>query len=188
MHTIWRARDLGGTKHCTGNSSEYRVIEGECILKVIVTTLIILFSTATFSETYSQEAIFSSGTSCLGDCPVYRFYYFSDGSYVFEGERHTSVLGMRHGNIGTEYFDQLVAVMKKYKFHGFSDHYGWGNREVCEELRTDYPFITTRHQKKEESFEVHHYTGCIGFERESELEEIENEISRLLVKEGLIKP
>jgi hypothetical protein len=156
-------------------------------MKIVIIVFVIFFSVKAFSEAGNQEVIYTSGTGCLGDCPVYRFYYFANGFYVFEGEEHTNVVGIRHGYIGSVAFYRILDVMKKYKFSDFDDHYGWGNRKACQELRTDYPFVTTRHQKKGKSLEVDHYTGCIGFARQSELEAIENEISKLLVAQGLIQ-
>lgn len=150
---------------------------------------LLLCAAAAAGATETDDPLVRVTTSpCLGACPVYTFYLRSDGHYLFDGKQHTKSDKVVTGKVSPDSFRQLVELMQKNGFSGFEDQYGWGNKEACQELRTDHPSVRIKIQSPEMNKEVDHYTGCVGFAREAQLVEIEEAISALLVNEGLLKP
>lgn len=52
---------------------------------------------------------------CFGFCPVYKAAVSSDGRVVFDGERHTAVLGSRSTRIGVEAYGAFARALATYR-------------------------------------------------------------------------
>ncbi|MDB2331154.1 DUF6438 domain-containing protein [Alteromonas sp.] len=115
-------------------------------------------------------------TACFGTCPAYKVSVFSDGVIIFSGEAHTLREGTFRLPDNQALFQNILRLLDENGFQKFRDDYGWsgeGEESPCREEWTDHPSTVLSLQFASKIKTVHHYHGCIGFEREDELESLE---------------
>jgi hypothetical protein len=63
----------------------------------------------------ARETIAVSVGPCFGFCPVYSLALSSDGTVVFDGARHTAVLGERRTRVGEAVYRAVAADLARYR-------------------------------------------------------------------------
>ena len=130
------------------------------------------------ADVFSMET-----TACLGTCPAYRVDVFSDGVIVYSGHANTELKGIYRLPQNSELFQRILRLLDENSFHKFSDAYGWfgeSEESPCREEWTDHPSTVLSLQFASNMKTVHHYHGCKGFDREEELEALENTLFELI--------
>jgi Domain of unknown function (DUF6438) len=122
---------------------------------------------------------------CYGNCPAYTVMVFETGLVVFNGEAHTNVQGVVTEQAPDDLFAKLHELLKDSNFNTFEDAYGLGKK--CANILTDMPSsnILLQYEKKIKNTYYNH--GCIGFDRQDELLELEVRIDNLIGTEKWVR-
>ncbi|MFT2090130.1 DUF6438 domain-containing protein [Paraglaciecola sp. 2405UD69-4] len=146
---------------------------------VILSVLLFAFSLAANPSTTDVFSL--STTPCFGTCPVYEVNVFSDGVIVFNGEAHTELTGIHRLPKDSDLFQNIIRLLDSSDFQTFRDNYGWSEKESpCQEQWTDHPSTVLSLQYANTKKTIYHYHGCKGFDREEELEVIEDTLFELI--------
>lgn len=147
-------------------------------------TFAIMLLVASFSVLAKQlppDAFVMSQTPCYGTCPEFQVVAFPDGTTIFTGESNVESVGVYKLPSDPELFQKIINLTDQYDFNSFRDEYGWSTAEkVCKEISTDNPSTILSLQFAGQIKTIHHYHGCRGFEREQELNQLENKLYELL--------
>ena len=147
----------------------------ENAVKALIATFLLLV-TSTTTQANSTDVFTFTKTHCFGTCPAFEVNVFADGVISFHGQAYTQKEGVYRLPNNPELFNRIVQQLDEHSFTQFLDHYGWGEDEEespCKELWTDASSTVITLQFANTKKTVYHYHGCIGFEREDELFQLE---------------
>ncbi|MEO9947159.1 MAG: DUF6438 domain-containing protein [Paraglaciecola sp.] len=159
-------------------------------MKSIIYSLL-FFSLNGLATPNSTDVFSLAKMPCFGTCPVYEVSVFSDGVIVFNGEAHTKLKGIYRLPNDSDLFQRILRLLDNSDFQTFRDNYGWtpeGEESPCKEEWTDHPSTMLTMQYANSNKTVYHYHGCKGFEREEELEAIENSLFELIGLQSYVNP
>jgi hypothetical protein len=124
-------------------------------------------------------------TSCLGSCPAYSLYLFSDGQYIFDGMANTETEGVQRGYLEAGVFAEALELLNQSEFRTFLQGYVWGD-DTCPNWHTDDTTTTLLAEGGGERWSLTWYHGCRGFNRESEIETLVANLKRLLIDDQFL--
>ena len=81
---------------------------------------------------YTQESIANSVGPCFGFCPVYTVSVAPDGTTIFDGTRHTALLGRKLGGVGPAAYARLATSLAAYR-----PATGTTTRTICDAEASD---------------------------------------------------
>jgi hypothetical protein len=108
--------------------------------------------------------------ACFGLCPIYSVTLYSDGTVLFEGQRHTKVLGFQFGQIEEPAIRQVIEELDKAEFFDEVDHNGYD--------MTDMPSANIAVSLSGRVHSVSHYYG--DRDAPESLAQLESKIDDLL--------
>jgi len=142
--------------------------------RLIAAFLLALASLATQATT--TDVFTFTRTACFGTCPTFEVNVFADGVISFHGQAYTEKDGVHRLPNNPDLFNHIVQQLDTHNFTQFQDHYGWveeGKKDPCEQMWTDASSSVLTLQYANTKKTVYHYHGCVGFEREDELIQLE---------------
>lgn len=121
------------------------------ILVVAIATAAI-FAIPAAAQDEAEVAITLERGACFGVCPVYTLTIYTDGTVIFNGERHTTVEGEQSIQIDPGIVANLIAGFEESGFFEWEDEYT--HMSV-----SDLPYITTSVTRDGETKTIRRYTG-----------------------------
>ena len=97
---------------------------------------------------------------CHGFCPVYRIVLQQDGSYVYNGERHTSQVGEIKSKLSHERSKAAFSAFEQLQRLGLPEAI---NRDNCALYATDHTIIEFKLISSNKQWRFTHDLGCHEF-------------------------
>ncbi len=119
-------------------------------------------------EELAGEVIQLSQGPCLGTCPVFDFYIFPDGRYIFVGKEYVFRRGVWRGKSRPDTFVKMSGMIRAARFDEFEEEY-WEyspQKLIC---ATDHPSTTLLITDGNYRKQVFVDWGCFDFPRRDEL-------------------
>ncbi len=105
---------------------------------VLIVCTIVITSCSSQKQLQKIPLVYYGKTACLGKCPVFDLYIFSDGSVTYEGLQNVSKKGKHQYKISSKEVQKIKDVLSKMS-----------EREVSEKkLIRDLPNIIIKHKEK----------------------------------------
>ena len=140
--------------------------------------MMLLITSCTFSVANPPSDAFTyEAFGCFGFCARYKATLFADGTFIFDGEEYVRSPGVFKENRDPMLFEQLIALTKDYDIYEFeTDYNGASEKGICESIITDQPRTRMTFQYQGRIKVIDHYEGCLGFDREEQLYELESAV------------
>ncbi len=96
---------------------------------------------------------------------------YIDGTFVWNGRAHVSVVGKRTGRSMIAAYRQALQLISEANIDGFRDKYEGG--ADCATWTTDQQTVAISVRTASIEKTINHYLGCQGFSRENDLLQLE---------------
>lgn len=80
---------------------------------ILYILLLIIVSCSSKKELQNKEVIYYGKTACLGKCPVFDFYVFSDGKVIYEGIKNVDKKGKHNFKISKNKLEEIQNEVMK---------------------------------------------------------------------------
>lgn len=145
---------------------------------LFLTFLPFAISTQAAPGSESEEFILFQKTACFGRCPVFNYYLFSNGKYIFEGIANTEFDGTHTGELDPSIFNEAISYLLRNDVNSFKSMY-ISSSKVCTSLMTDQPSTNITIQSDELVKEIAYDHGC-GFDKANELRDLLTGLSAII--------
>lgn len=87
---------------------------------ILYMLLLIIVSCSSKKEVQNKEVIYYGKTACLGKCPVFDFYAFSDGKVIYEGIKNVDKKGKYTFKIPKNKLEEIQKEIMRLSSEGIS--------------------------------------------------------------------